>query len=136
MPIPALLLFQGASAGLGAFAELEAGKIEERALKFAAEQEGVNAQIRSNERKQRLLSAMAANNAALGGRGITAEGSPTTILQADYKAASKEAQQDLLNSRINQISLMSKAKSARTLSKLKAATSLLDTGYDMVKTGV
>ena len=138
MTIPANLLFAGEllTTGLGIAAELQAGEIESQALKTQVEQEKLNAQIRSNERKQRLLSSMAANNAALGARGITVEGSPTTILQADYKAASREAEADLLSTRINTLSLMSRAKSARQLSKLRAGTSLLTKTIDIAKTGV
>jgi len=136
--IPANILFGAEllTTGLGVMSELQAGEIESNALKTQIQQEKLNAQLKSNERKQRLLSAMATNNAALGARGITSEGSPTTILQADFKEASKEAQQDLLTSRLNQISLFSRAKSAKQMSRLRAGASLLGKTVDIAKTGV
>lgn len=138
MPIPAAMLFgaQLFSGGLSAFASLDAGKADAEALKFQANQEKINAQLRSNERQQRLLDAMAANNATLGARGITQEGSPTQILQADFKKASKEAQVDLLDSRMAQISLKAKAKAAVSLSRIQAASSLIGMGADIAATGV
>jgi hypothetical protein len=115
---------------------LDAGKADAQALKFQAEQEKINAQLRSNERQQRLLDSMAANNATLGARGITSEGSPQSILQADFKKASKEAQVDLLDSRMAQISLKAKAKAAVQMSRIQAVSSLLGTGIDIASTGV
>lgn len=136
MAVPAALLFvQGASALYGADQILKSGEIEERALNYQAQNEEINAQFRSIERRERLLDAMAANNAALGVRGVTSEGSPMTILEADYKNASQEEAIDLMDSRNAVVSLRAKAKAARKLSKINAFQSLLGTGVDMAKTG-
>jgi hypothetical protein len=121
---------------LSAYSSLQAGKAQEQELKFQAEQERINAQLRSNERKQRLLDSMAANAAVLGSRGITSEGSPMEILQADFKAASKEAQVDLLDSRTAQISLRAQGDAARAMSRIQAASSLLGTATDVAATGL
>jgi len=132
----ALLMAQAAGGGLSALSSLEAGKIEEAALEFSAEQETINARLRQKERLERLVNSMAANNAALGGRGIAMQGSPLNILKADFQKASKEAQADLLDARSIELSLRSRAKAARLNSQIQALGTLFGTGADIVETGV
>lgn len=138
MAIPALALL-GIQAGgglLAAQSEIEAGKIEERNLKFQAENETINARLRNNERMSRLLDVMAINNASLGMRGISSEGSPQTILEADVRKASRGAQSDLFTARSASLSLRARASAARRTSNIRAASSLLGTAADIGKTGV
>lgn len=136
MAIPAaLLIAQGASKAGEIFSTLEAGKIEQRKLKFDADQVLLNAQRRTNDRLERLLDVMAINNASLGKRGIAQEGSPQNILESDFRKMSRVAQSDLLDARTANISLRSQASAVRRMSRIKAAGSLLGFAGDVGKTG-
>lgn len=135
--IQAAFLFLQGAAGLGsAYYGMEAGEIEAQQFELSAKQEQINATIRSNERMNRLVDAMALNNASLAARGITSGGSPSAILQADYQRMSDETQADLLDSKNVQLSLRGRAAASRFISKANAATSLLGTTIDIAKTGM
>ena len=137
MAIPAMLLF-GAQVGgglLSADQTLRAGKIQEQELKYAADQEVINARLSGNERLERLLDSMSANNAALGGRGVTSEGSFSNILESDYKKFSNEELTNVQDSQVKELSLRYKADAARRISKINAFSSLLGTATNVAKTG-
>jgi len=136
MPVPAALLFGqfGLSAAASAL-EINAADEQAKAIEFAADQEATNARIRNNNRQQQLLEILAANNAALGARGVSGGGSQRTIMQENMRRASKAAEADLLGARSSELSLRARASAARVNSRLRAMTSLLGTGAEIAKTG-
>lgn len=134
--IQAALLFAQGAFGVGsALQTLSAGDAQARQLKLEAKREEVNATIRNNERLERLVNSMAINNASLAARGITSEGSPMAILKSDWLKYGQDAQRDLMQSQVTQLTLKARARSAQSMARLNAATSLLGTAIDIGKTG-
>ncbi len=137
MAIPAaLLLAQAGTSLFSAKLASDAAKQEARALEFQAENESINARIRNNERTERLLDAIAANNAAAGARGVSAfSGSPLTILEQNIKKTNRRSIADFENAKLNELSLRSRSFATRRSAQIKAFGSLLGTGADIAKTG-
>jgi len=139
MAIPAagLLAFQIGGSLFGGALEASAGRAEARALEFAADNESINAIIRNNERLDRLIDVMAANNVTSGASGVQAfSGSPLTVLQENIKTASKRGISDFNNARLSELSLRSTAFARRRSSQLSVFASLLGTSANIAKTGI
>jgi len=129
------LVMQGGASLMAASSERQAGRADRKAAEFEANQEGINAIERENERKERLMDALASQNVAAAAAGISVEGSPLNIMQSDIAKAERETQRDLTQTRGRQASLRHGAIQRQRLGRQRSDASLLRTGANIAQTG-
>lgn len=116
--------------GIGTVAQvagqMNQAKAAEYEAEFQAEQEKLRAQDEAIERRERLLNALAMQNAKVGGGGITTAGTPTHLMETDIERFDYEdlSGKVLSGNRINAMKAQgaNKASSAR----LGAGLSLIE----------
>lgn len=113
---------------LGAKQTIEAGKIQAGEAEVAAEQEELGAVQREADRKARLASALASQNAASGAKGIAAfEGSPLSIMEADIEAEKEGTKRDIFQSELAAKSLRARGRMSKRMAEAQASLGLLGT---------
>ena len=106
--------------------QARAGKQSLREAELSAQTEELAATQREGDRKERLAKAMATANAQAGAAGIAAfEGSPLTILQESISNEETATERDRFNSRISALTTRQRGQSAKTISRIGAASTLL-----------
>ena len=106
--------------------QVRAGKQSAREAELSAQTEELAATQRETDRKERLAKAMATANAQAGAAGIAAfEGSPLTILQESISNEETATERDRFNSRISALTTRQRGQSAKTISRIGAASTLL-----------
>lgn len=124
----AIPLFVGSSL-LSANQQRAAGDIARGDAKVQARQTELAATAREVDRKDRLASALASQNASAGARGIAAfEGSPLTILQADIEREEQATQRDIFSTELEAFTQRSAGSIAQKQSRAQAFTGLLKAG--------
>jgi hypothetical protein len=103
-----------------------ASEIQSAEAETSAQGEELSAKQREVDRKSRLASALASQNAQAGAKGIAAfEGSPLTILEADIKSEEEATQRDVFQSKLRAEAIRSGAKVKEKYMKLGAGVGLL-----------
>ena len=128
--------FLGMSAGtwslIGTGAQMVTGymgaQAQEMAYKQQAEQERVAAMSREVQRKKRLVSALATQNAMVGAMGITTSGSPAAIMRSDIAAGRYDQAIAAGESAARITQLQTSASAARRQGIVSAGSSLLEYG--------
>jgi hypothetical protein len=106
-----------------------AGAIAKGESKVQAKQTELAATAREVDRKERLASALASQNASAGARGIAAfEGSPLTILQADIEREEVATQRDIFSTELEAFTQRSRGSVAQRTARSEAFTGLLSAG--------
>ena len=124
----AIPLFIGSSL-LSANQTMAAGDIARGESKVQARQTELAATAREVDRKDRLASALASQNASAGARGIAAfEGSPLTILQADIEREEQATERDVFSTELEAFTQRSRGSIAQKQSRSQAFTGLLKGG--------
>lgn len=110
---------------------LEAGQAE-----VAASQQELQVKQREADRKDRLASSLATQNALSGARGIAAfEGSPLTILQDSIEREKTATQRDIFGTELSTLAIRSSAKARKRTARTMAGLRLLQTGADLAQIG-
>lgn len=132
-PFVIFAILKAATTGVQMYGQLQAGKAEAASLKEQARQEELAAQSQELARRQELNRALAANVAALSTAGISGEGTPASLaLESARQVGLSEMTIDL-SEKLRQASLKRQAASAKQLSKLAAASTLLKTGVEVAQ---
>ncbi len=106
-----------------------AGAIDQGEAKVQARQTELAATAREADRKDRLATALASQNASAGARGIAAfEGSPLTILQADIEREEKATQRDMFSTELEAFTQRSRGSVANRQAKAAAFQGLISAG--------
>lgn len=106
-----------------------AGDIAKGESKVQARQTELAATAREVDRKDRLASALASQNARAGASGIAAfEGSPLAILQADIEKEQVATERDIFSTELEAFTQRSRGSIAQKQSRAKAFTGLLSSG--------
>ena len=132
-PFTILAIMTAVSGGVSAYGQVQAGKAQKMQLREQAKQEELAAQSQELQRRQELNRALAANVAALSTAGISGEGTPASLaLESARQVGLSEMTIDL-SEKLRQASLKRQAASAKQLSKLAAASTLLKTGVEVAQ---
>lgn len=133
MATAALLI--GMSAASLAAKESQAS-LEEGQAEVAAKTEELRLKQREADRKDRLASALAAQNAMAGARGVAAfEGSPLTILQDSLERERTATERDVFSTELSNLALRSGAKAKRRMSQINARLGFFQSSMGVAQTG-
>jgi len=121
---------------VSAAASARAGRAKEQAYKRDAEREEFAAKDREIQRKQRLLAAMATQNAVRGAQGIRAfEGSSKSMMEQDIETFEYDQSMGAANLAMKKQSLLESGKAARSYGYASAASTLLQSWDRQTKRG-
>ncbi|SVA40493.1 uncharacterized protein METZ01_LOCUS93347 [marine metagenome] len=121
---------------VSAAASARAGRAKEAAYKRDAEREEFAAKDREIQRKQRLLAAMATQNAVRGAQGIRAfEGSSKHMMEQDVETFEYDQSMGAANLAMKKQSLLESGKAARQYGYASAASTLLQSWDRQTKRG-
>lgn len=111
-------------------------KIERGQAQVAAKGEELAVTAREADRKDRLASALASQNARAGAAGIAAfEGSPLTILQDQIEREQTATQRDKLGSRLGISNLVTTARIRQRQARTRSLISVGQAAGSFAKTG-
>jgi hypothetical protein len=114
----------------GASQQYSAGKIAEMEAKVEAKQIETAAASREADRKEQLASALASQNAAAGGAGISFEGSPLAVLEEDVRLSEIDKSRDEMMTRVGMSAARARGKVAKAQGKAAGIMTLIQTGVD------
>ncbi len=120
---------------LSATAQVQQGRAAEEEAKFAAEQEGIRARDEAIARREKLIEALAMQNAKVGASGITQVGSPVEVMTTDIERFEFEDISGRVSGRNEQNRLRAAGANAKKAGYLGAGISLLDSASKTKKTG-
>ena len=129
-------ILAGASS-LASFGIKEAqSKFELGQAEIAAKEEELRLVQREADRKDRLASAMSAQNAMAGASGVAAfEGSPLAVLQDSIKREEEGSQRDEFSTKMTSLAIRSSAKNKRRFDKLNNRLGLIQSGSSIMQAG-
>lgn len=128
--------WQGISTAGSMIMDVRAGNAEAAAYKQQAQQEEFAAKDREIQRRKRLISSLASQNAYRGATGVRAfEGSPAAMMKSDREEFDYDQLMGDANLSMKTSSLLSSGKYARQTSYASAGSSLLNYGSKRAKRG-
>jgi len=102
------------------------GKIAARESEVAAKAEEAAGVSREADRKERLIEALASQNATAGASGIAAfEGSPLSVMKEDTRREAKATERDEFQTKLKALTLRTRGKVAERQAKTGATIGLL-----------
>jgi len=119
--------------GVNVYGQVQAGKVQEDALKEQARQEQIAAEGRELERQQQLSKALAANTVGLAAGNIGMEGTPASIDLESAKNIGMSEGMLKMSDRLAQAQLKRQGKNARGAANRQATSTLLSGGAEIVK---
>ena len=133
-------LSSGAWQGIGTvgsmISDVSAGNAEAAVYKQQAQQEEFAAKDREIQRRRRLISSLASQNAYRGATGVRAyEGSPAAMMKSDREEFDYDQLMGDANLSMKTSSLLNSGKYAKQAGYASAGSSLLDYGSKRVKRG-
>ena len=130
-----LILMTAASLASAGAKETQS-KIEQGQAEVAASQEELRLTQREADRKDRLASKLASQNAMAGARGIAAfEGSPLAIVEDSIQREQTATERDRFQTNLTALAIRSGAKIKRKLSQANTQLGLLQQGASLAQTG-
>lgn len=133
MAFPVMLVVM---AGVTAASQMNAAKAQEIQYEQQAEQEEFQAKSDELKRRERLNKILASNAVAMQTSGIQGEGTPASIALASARDASLSEQVTGASDRLRQRALKTAGTNAVKQGRLQAASTLLNTGYNINKAGI
>lgn len=131
------LILAAGSTLLSAGAQSTQSKIDADQAEIAAQQEDLAVKQREADRKDRLASSLATQNAMAGAKGVAAfEGSPLTILEDSIKREQTATDRDKFSSQMRSIAIRSGSKIRRKMQQTQIGLNLAQRGSSMAQTGV
>jgi len=122
-----------ASAAVGGYSAYQQGIVQKGEYEAQARQEQMAARDREIQRRQQLLKVLASRSVAVGAGGGTFEGTPTALVQGDFRNYSLDQASASANTAATVTRLRTAGRNAKTIGKLNAAASLIDAGGSFVK---
>ena len=105
--------------------------------KVNVKQEELAATSREADRKERLASAMAAQNALSGVSGIAAyEGSPLTILEDSIRREQRATQRDVFQTNLTRLGIRGTARARARMASSQQGLSMFQTAYGISQSGL
>jgi hypothetical protein len=120
-----------ASGAASARQSVVAGKAQKVEYEVAADQERDAAKARELDRRSRLVRALSSQVTTRAAQGLSMEGSPAAIAQADASAADLAGLTDRVNTSRTTLSLRRQGRQAARSGRISAATTLLDTAVNV-----
>jgi len=128
--------WQGISTAGSMIMDVRAGNAEAAAYKQQAQQEEFAAKDREIQRRKRLISSLASQNAYRGATGVRAfEGSPAAMMKSDREEFDYDQLMGDANLSMKTSSLLTSGKYARQSGYASAGSSLLNYGSKRAKRG-
>lgn len=121
--------------GLSALSSIRAGQAQKVQYEMQADAERVQARDREIQRKQRLVAALASQNAARGAQGIRLQGSPAAMMRSDISEARFGSLIDQGNTSMRVQQFQQSGQHAMQSAYLSAGSSLLDYGTRRAERG-
>ena len=121
--------------GLSALSSIRAGQAQKVQYEMQADAERVQARDREIQRKQRLVAALASQNAARGAQGIRLQGSPAAMMRSDISEARFGSLIDQGNTSMRVQQFQQAGQDAMQSAYLSAGSSLLDYGTRRAERG-
>ena len=131
--IVAATIATGVGTAVSVYGQVQAGKVQEDALKEKARQEKIAAEGRELERQQQLAKALAANAVSLAAGNLDMEGTPSSIALESTKNIGMSESMLKMSDRLAQAQLKRQGKNARSAANLQAASTLLTGTADIAK---
>ncbi len=111
-------------------------KIEADQAEVAASQQELQVAQRESDRKDRLASSLATQNAMAGARGVAAfEGSPLTILEDSMERERTATERDRFSTQLSTMAIRSGAKIRRKVQQTSSALNLAQRGGQLAQSG-
>lgn len=131
------LIIMAVSSLAGAAMKDTQAKVEQDQAEVAASQEELRLKQREADRKDRLASSIATQNAMAGAKGIAAfEGSPLAIIEDSIRRQEAASERDKFQTELGALSIRSGAKIRRKLSRASTQVGLLQQAASVSRTGV
>jgi len=112
---------------ISAIASIRAGQAKQQAYKRDAEREEFAAKDREIQRKQRILAALATQNAVRGAQGVRAfEGSSANMMAQDVEKFEYDQSMGAANLAMKKQSLLESGKAARKYGYASASATMLE----------
>ncbi len=121
--------------GLSALSSIRAGQAQKVQYEMQADAERIQARDREIQRKQRLVAALASQNAARGAQGIRLQGSPAAMMRSDISEARYGSLIDQGNTSMRVRQFQQSGKHAMQSAYVSAGSSLLDYGTRRAERG-
>ena len=131
--IVAATIAMGVGTAVSAYGQVQAGKVQEDALKEKARQEKIAAEGRELERQKQLAKALAANAVSLAAGNLDMEGTPASIALESTKNIGMSEGMIKMSDRLAVAQLKRQAKNARSTANLQATSTLLSGGAETAK---
>lgn len=110
--------------------------LEEGQAEVQAKNEELRVKQREADRKDRLASALATQNAMAGAKGVAAfEGSPLTILQDSMERERVATERDVFSTELSNLALRSGARTRRKMSDMSARLGFFQSGMTAAQIG-
>lgn len=121
----AALVASTAATGLSAYSQYQSGKAQAAEADQARQVEKIKASEAAIERRERLVRALAQQNARVGASGITQSGSPTQVMLEDVDQFEREDMAQSTLDRMRDRNYRTASKTARKSGATTAGVSLL-----------
>lgn len=130
-------LIFGAATSLASMAASQSqASLERGEAEIAAKGEELRLEQREADRKDRLASALASQNAMAGAKGVAAfEGSPLTILQDSIEREQLATERDAFSTSISNMALRSRARSRQRMQRFRTGAQLYQTAQPLIASG-
>lgn len=130
-------LIVGAATSLASVAARESqASLERGEAEIAAKGEELRLKQREADRKDRLASALASQNAMSGARGVAAfEGSPLTVLQDSIDRENLASERDAFSTEISNMSIRSTSRARQRMQRFRSGAALFQTAQGLSATG-
>ena len=123
----------GVGTAVSAYGQVQAGKVQEDALKEKARQEKIAAEGRELERQKQLAKALAANAVSLAAGNLEMEGTPSSIALESTKNIGMSEGMIGMSDRLAVAQLKRQGKNAKSAAYLQATSTLLSGGAETAK---
>ena len=123
------------SAAISSQQQITAGRIKNFESRVEADQIEAAASSREADRKEDLARAIASQSAGAGASGISLQGSPLTVLEADIEAEERATGRDLFQARLGKQAARTRGRTAERTARNRATVSLLKTAATETRTG-
>ena len=131
--IVAATIAMGVGTAVSAYGQVQAGKVQEDALKEKARQEKIAAEGRELERQKQLAKALAANAVSLAAGNLEMEGTPSSIALESTKNIGMSEGMIGMSDRLAVAQLKRQGKNAKSAAYLQATSTLLSGGAETAK---
>jgi uncharacterized membrane protein YebE (DUF533 family) len=121
-----LFVFAAASSAVAAYGSYQSGKAQQYEYQRQAEQEKLSARDREIERRNRLLKALSQRTVAAASSGAALEGTPSALINRDFREYSLESLSAQASSASTQAGLRAAGTNAKRIGTINAVSNIID----------